>query len=102
MESYTPPPPPAPYPPPPPPLAMDSGGEASMSSISDTDLGDISPPQPRRPLPDQESPRPPSPPPASSQTLPQPPVATSEVSDSEFRGGSAASGGPKLPRGSDD
>ena len=29
-------------PPPPPPAASDSGGEASMSSISDTDLGEVS------------------------------------------------------------
>ena len=58
-ESFTPPPPPtqilglgkaaappqAPIllpPPPPPPAASDSGGEASMSSISDTDLGEVS------------------------------------------------------------
>ena len=60
-ESFTPPPPPtqilglgpkalppapaqAPIllpPPPPPPAASDSGGEASMSSISDTDLGEV-------------------------------------------------------------
>ena len=31
-----------PPPPPPPPAASDSGGEASMSSISDTDLGEVS------------------------------------------------------------
>ena len=41
-----------PCPPPPP----DSGGEASMSSISDTDLGDVSPPQPRKPPPASDKP----------------------------------------------
>ena len=44
--------------PPPPPVPQDqeSGGEASMSSISDTDLGDVSPPQPRKPPPVPEKP----------------------------------------------
>ena len=39
--------------PPSPPACPDqeSGGEASMSSISDTDLGDVSPPMPRQPPP---------------------------------------------------
>jgi len=44
--------PPSPHTPPLPPLPKevgdDSGGEASMSSISDTDLGDISPPRQRK------------------------------------------------------
>ena len=46
-----PPPPPAPAP-----QDQESGGEASMSSISDTDLGDVSPPQPRKPPPVPEKP----------------------------------------------
>ena len=68
-----------PPPPPPPPAASDSGGEASMSSISDTDLGEVSffsfigdiwnslfqvsPPQPRRNIPEIPAnvPLPPSP-----------------------------------------
>jgi len=79
-----------PPPPPPPPAASDSGGEASMSSISDTDLGEVSPPQPRRnipeipanvPLPPSPS-TPPAPAPPPSATPPPPGEASgSEESD---------------------
>merc|ERR1711963_1247111 len=51
--SSTPPPPGAGSPHTPSPPPDESGGEASMSSISDTDLGDVSPPQP--PPPPQEA-----------------------------------------------